>query len=54
VDVHTGADREAFTLALLAKFQKKLESVKSEEEEQKEENVSEDDDADLGKDGGKW
>ncbi|KAF4518840.1 hypothetical protein B566_EDAN006691 [Ephemera danica] len=53
-----GADRESFTMALLAKFQKKLESVKAEtddgEEHVEEENTEvplEDDEADLGKDG---
>lgn len=52
-------DREAFTMALLAKFQKKLETVKEKAEEREgaeavEEPVAETDEADLGMDDGKW
>jgi hypothetical protein len=55
-----GTDREAFTMALLAKFQKKLEKVKesvgSEDEEEMVEQPEEPEvaDADFGKDEGGW
>jgi hypothetical protein len=55
-----GTDREAFTMALLAKFQKKLEKVKesvgSDDEEEMVAQPEEPEvaDADFGKDEGGW